>query len=88
MAVYVTMTDKFMSGWGYAQGKLNKLVFLCDTMEEALIVEDNARSRSDQKNINICMNKPYYNSNRYYVQYKDKNIYPSWYEKGYFANRK
>ena len=24
---YVTMTDKFMSGWGKARGKINKLVF-------------------------------------------------------------
>ena len=26
MAVYVTMTDKFMSGWGEAEGKINKYV--------------------------------------------------------------
>ena len=24
---YVTMTDSFMSGWGYAKNKINKLVF-------------------------------------------------------------
>ena len=25
--LYVTMTDKFMSGWGLADNKINKLVF-------------------------------------------------------------
>ena len=27
---YVTMTDKFMSGWGEAAGKVNKLVIECE----------------------------------------------------------
>jgi hypothetical protein len=46
---YVTMTDKFMSGWGEAQGKNNKLVISCDTYEEAQIVEENARRRKEMK---------------------------------------
>ncbi len=81
---YVTMTDKFMSGRGEARGKNNKLVFECKDMTEAMIVEDNANSRTDQKNVNIRSTKPYYNQARNYVQYKTKKDYPSWYKAGYF----
>ena len=81
---YVTMTDSFMSGWGKADGKKNKLVFECDTYEEAETVVDNAESRSDQKYINIYTKKPYFNSGRFYVQHKTKEDYPSWYKPGYF----
>jgi hypothetical protein len=81
---YVTMTDKFFSGWGRAENRLNKLVFECETLNEARIVVENAENRSDQKNINIRSTKPYYSSKKYLVQYKTKEDYPSWYEKGYF----
>lgn len=82
---YVSMTDKFMSGWGMADKKVNKLVIECDSYEEALIVEQNARNRSEMKFVNICINKPYYNPNRYYVSEHNKNDgYSSWFQKGYF----
>jgi hypothetical protein len=81
---YVTTTDSFMSNWGSAKNKTNKLIFGCDSLAQARIVADNAQSRSDQKRVNICANKPYYNKDRYYVQYKDETIYPSWYKKDYF----
>lgn len=84
--LYVTMTDKFMSGWGMAKDKINKLIFECETLEEANIVAENARSRSDMKNINICSKKPYYSPKKYFVQIKTKEEYPLWYKKGYFAN--
>lgn len=83
--IYVTMTDKFMSGWGEARDKINKLVFECKDMTEAMIVEQNAQNRSDQKYINIRSTKPYYNNDRCYVQFKTKEDYPSWYKEGYFA---
>ena len=44
---YVTMTDKFMSGWGMAQGKINKLVLECETYEDAETVYNNACNRSE-----------------------------------------
>ena len=40
---YVTMTDEFMSGWGNAARKTNKLVIECDSMCEAIVVEGNAK---------------------------------------------
>jgi hypothetical protein len=57
---YVTMTDKFMSGWGMADGKTNKLIIQCDTYEEAKTIERNAKQRSEMKYINIRFSKPKY----------------------------
>lgn len=90
---YVTMTDKFMSGWGPATNRLNKLIFVCDSWSEANIVADNADARSDMKYVNVCARKPRYfratfgsdyELDGYYCQIKTKADYPSWYEAGYF----
>lgn len=65
---YVTMTDTFMSGWGKAEGKKNKLVFECDTLKEAEIVKDNAENRDEMKYVNINDEKPnYYPKENYFV---------------------
>lgn len=60
---YVTMTDKFMSGWGMAKGKTNKLIIECDTYEQAAIIERNARRRDEMKYVNICTSRPRYGRN-------------------------
>jgi len=86
--VYVTMTDKFLSGWGMAEGKTNKLIFICDSYEEANIVKNNAENRNDMKYINICIKTPYYSPRSYYVQIKTKLDYPNFYKKGYFGGIK
>jgi hypothetical protein len=57
---WVTMTDKFMSGWGKAEGKTNKLVIACDNYEQAAAIERNAHKRNEMSRINICSKKPYY----------------------------
>ena len=31
---YVSMTDKFLSGWGMSKDKTNKLVLECDSQEK------------------------------------------------------
>lgn len=82
--VWVTMTDRFMSGWGQADGKNNKLVFVCVNGTEAETVAENARNRSDMKYVNICYTKPHYSPASNFVQIKTKADYPSWYEPGYF----
>lgn len=78
---YVTMTDKFMSGWGHARGKINKLVISCNTFDEALIVSANAERRAEMKYVNITAEKPYYNKDRYFVSYhgRDQGDYESWF---------
>jgi len=57
---YVTMTDKFMSGWGHAQNKTNKLIIECNTIDEAAQIERAARRRSEMKYVNICARRPRY----------------------------
>ena len=84
MKYYVTMTDKFMSGWGKARDKINKLIFICDDYEQAEIVYNNAQNRTDMKYINICTKKPYYSEKRYYPQIKTIKVYPNWYKPNYF----
>ena len=86
--LYVTMTDKFMSNWGMADNKINKLVIECDTMEEAEIVEENAKNRSEMNRVNICMNKPHYDSNRYLTSFETKEGYGRWFTKGGFKKEK
>ena len=85
---YVSMTDKFMSGWGMAKNLTNKLVLECDTYDEALVVKANAEARSEMKYINICDKKPYYNKNSYFVSYHAKPDYKNWFIPDYFKDRK
>jgi hypothetical protein len=67
---YVTMTDKFMSGWGKAEGKINKYVISCATYQEAEIIEQNAKRRPEMKHINIVDKLPYYSPERYVLSLK------------------
>ncbi|MCK5600374.1 hypothetical protein KAR91_00790 [Candidatus Pacearchaeota archaeon] len=86
MTVWVSMTDRFMSGWGHAEGKINKLVISCDTYSEAVIVAENARSRSEMKYVNIRLTKPYYPEHSYLVSRhgRDEGTYENWFKTGYF----
>ena len=84
---YVNMTDKVLSGWGMAEGKDNKLCFICDTYDEAQIVEDNAIGRGDMKYVNICTHRPTQKPHQYY-SWKTKEDYPCWYKQGYFKGGK
>ncbi len=88
MTVYVSMNDTAMSGWGEAEGKTNRVVFICDDLDEAKIVEQNAEARSDMKYININLEKPRYSKQKYLVQWKTKDDYPAWYRPGAFKNNK
>ena len=63
MKYYVTMTDKFMSGWGIAKDKTNKMIVVCDTWQQAEQIESVARNRPEMKYINIRTTKPRYGSN-------------------------
>ena len=61
--IYVTMTDKFMSGWGNAANKTNKLIIECDSYQDAELIQKNAEKRSEMKYINICSTQPRYGKN-------------------------
>ena len=76
---YVTMTDKALSRWGRAEGRINKLVFICEDYEQAVCVETKADNRREMIYVNICSKKPYYDKRRYYTQYKTIKDYPAWF---------
>ncbi|HHT7008467.1 hypothetical protein [Bacillus cereus group sp. BfR-BA-01328] len=84
---YVTMTDTFLGGWGEAEGKINKLIFVCDSYEEAKVVKDNAKHRSDMEHVNITDKKPSYKESKYLAQVKTKETSRAWYKPGYFAEQ-
>ena len=67
---YVTMTDKFMSGWGEATGKINKYIVACDTFQQAITIEKSAQKRDEMIYVNIRSSKPYYNKSRYLESHK------------------
>lgn len=60
---YVTMTDKFMSGWGMAEGKTNKMIVQCDNIAQAEQVERAAQRRPEMRYVNIRTTKPRYGAN-------------------------
>jgi hypothetical protein len=65
---FVTMTDKFMSGWGQARGMTNKMIVECETYEQAETIARNARNRREMRRVNIRTSRPYYGN----------HILPSW----------
>jgi len=73
---WVTMTDKFMSGWGTAKDTLDKLVVACDTYEQAETIKRIAKGRWEMKHVNICTHKPFYP--RYNVSRKNYDDMPGW----------
>lgn len=48
----VVATDSFMSGWGHAPGK-SYFAVPCASLEQAEIVEENMRHRSEMKRVRI-----------------------------------
>jgi len=75
---YVTMTDKFMSGWGMAEGKKNKLIIECETIEQAEQIERAARYRDEMTYVNIRISKPRYGANVLETWKTWKDLGPIW----------
>ena len=83
-----------MSGWGMADGLINKLILLCETPQEAETVVRYAESRGDQKHISASSTPPQYFHKKwettgadyvagnYYVQIKTRDDMPDWFAGG------
>lgn len=69
--VYVTCTDKDMSDWGLAKGKISKMICHCETKLEAEKVESLWLSHKGKKYVNICTTFPKYDyyPERYHVSH-------------------
>ena len=57
---YVTMTDKFMSGWGMAEGMDAKFVIACDNSEQINIIKKAAKNRSEMIYVSVSYSYPRY----------------------------
>ena len=79
MTYWLTMTDTFMSGWGLANNKINKLVIECPDYGTALKGKIHALARPEMKYVNINENKPYYNKDHYYTSYRHYSEMPAWF---------
>ena len=70
---------------GGATGRTVKYVIACDNYQEAEIVADNARSRSEMKYVNIVVGrKPIFSAKRFQTTYADKKEARNWFIPGYF----
>ena len=78
--VYVTMTDKFMSGWGMAEGKINKLVIECENNAQAAKIAHCANNFPEMKYVNVRYTRPSYNSCKYLTSWKKYRDMTGWFE--------
>ena len=72
---FVTMTDKYLTGWGMAEGKTAKRVYLCKSLKIAQELVKRLEERkhtSNMVNIKLCSNLPNYNSAKYVVSYDNQ----------------
>ena len=81
---YVTMIDTFLSGWGVAENKKSRYVIMCETYEEAEVVKENAKNRSDMTKISIVSTRPTYSNKSNTVKYVDKKEAGNWFKPNYF----
>lgn len=69
---FVTATDKIMSGWGKAEGKIAKRVIVCDTWKQVQRMADamiNKPSREGWRYINKASRLPRYSEKKYVVSW-------------------
>lgn len=78
--LYVTMTDKFLSGWGLAEGRTSKFVIECENYKQAQEVARNARKDKGMTRVNICSNKPKYPASRYHTSIKTYQECPAFHD--------
>ena len=71
--LYVTMTNKYMSGWGTAENKIKKYVIECDNTDQAEQIQRRTQKWPEMECINININKPYYSPTRYTVTVEHYN---------------
>lgn len=58
MKYYVSMVDKFLSGWGQAKGLINIYLIECDTLEQAEQIKAHALDRKEMVRVKLSEGKP------------------------------
>lgn len=85
---YVTMNDTFTTRLR-SDGRTDKIIVECDTLDEVGIVMENVKNRTDMKYVNYHNDShPYYNPNKFDTHFKTKEDYPMWFVKDYFQEVK
>ena len=85
---YVTMNDTFTTRLR-SDGRTDKIIVECDTLEEVGIVMENVGNRTDMKYVNYHNDShPYYNPKNFETHFKTKEDYPMWFVKDYFQESK
>jgi hypothetical protein len=85
---YVTSIDTFMSGWGGAAGKTNRIILPCNSLDEADVVAQNAKGRTDQESVEILKDIPrdwFRRSAKQLVQVMHRESSLAWYRPGAFT---
>ena len=75
---YVTATDKFLSGWGLAEGKIHKLIIPCSSIEQARKLVKNMKNDRTLKYINYTSRKPNYPFRSYTTKWLKVEDCPLW----------
>jgi len=86
---YVSMVDRFLSGWGQASSRKALFIYGARSYDEAMIIADNARARTDQSNVRIHHGKPrVHDPTRYRFEFVDPadKGYTRWYKAGGFSH--
>ena len=80
---YVVCVDTFLSGWGKAENKINRIILPCKSLDEAEVVRENARGRGDMKSIRIHSSKPQLRRRNFSVwQVMNRKSARAWYKPG------
>ena len=76
--VYVTATDKFLSGWGGAKGKKHKLIVECTSVDQAQRVVRNMKKDRTLSYVNYSYKKPSYPERSYTTKWMKAKDCPLW----------
>ena len=68
--IYVFATDKFLSGWGCASGKIHKQVAVCKNWDEAERMLRGFGGDNSYKFVNWPYKKPYFPPSRYTATFR------------------
>lgn len=63
--IYVWATDKTLSGWGVAEGKIHKQVAECPDWNEADRILNGFEKSNEFKHVNWGYNLPYWPASKY-----------------------
>lgn len=63
--IYVWATDKFLSGWGNAQGKTHKQIIVCKGWNQADKILKGLENDPSFKFVNWGYSKPYFTPSKY-----------------------